>query len=294
MSALQAHLETGTTHVCRAWAVTRRDGRTFGFTDHDGDLEFDGIVFRADTGMTASALVQGTGLSVDNTEGMGVLSDGAITEADIRAGRFDGAEVRAWIVRWDDVTARRLRFRGHVGEIRRGAGAFHAELRGLTDRLNQPQGRVYQTGCGAVLGDAACRFDPDREGFAVTLDIAAVDGGTFTFEDPVARPEGWFERGRLRVLSGAADGLIGVVKTDVAKGGKRVLDLWEPLQAELRAGDRVRIEPGCDKRFETCRKRFDNAVNFQGFPYIPGDDWIATVPRGEGRDDGGSLFSWVR
>ena len=39
-----------------AWAVTRTDGEVLGFTDHDCRLSFDGMVFRADTGLTAQAL----------------------------------------------------------------------------------------------------------------------------------------------------------------------------------------------------------------------------------------------
>ena len=73
---------------------------------------------------------QSTGLSVDNTEALGALSDAAIREADIEAGRYDGAEVRAWLVNWADVSARQLQFRGSIGELRRAGGAFEAELRG--------------------------------------------------------------------------------------------------------------------------------------------------------------------
>ena len=52
-AALEAHLAEGLTTVCRCWAVTRRDGVTYGFTDHDMDLVFDGITFRA-TAMAVS------------------------------------------------------------------------------------------------------------------------------------------------------------------------------------------------------------------------------------------------
>ena len=65
---LLSHLATGTTTVCQCWSMTRSDGQTLGFTDHDRDLSFDGITFKAATGMTAKALQQCTGLSVDNTE----------------------------------------------------------------------------------------------------------------------------------------------------------------------------------------------------------------------------------
>ncbi|MFO1165791.1 MAG: DUF2163 domain-containing protein [Paracoccus sp. (in: a-proteobacteria)] len=53
-----------------------------GFTDHDRGLSFEGIEFRPDAGLSARAVVQGSGLSVDNTEAAGALSDSAITEID--------------------------------------------------------------------------------------------------------------------------------------------------------------------------------------------------------------------
>ena len=93
------HLKTGATTICRAWSVRRRDGVINGFTDHDRDLEFGGLTYRADTGMTAGALQQATGLSVDNTDAIGVLSDDALREDDIKAGRFDGAEVNDFAVK---------------------------------------------------------------------------------------------------------------------------------------------------------------------------------------------------
>ena len=56
--ALKAHLASGVTTICRAWAVTRRDGAMLGFTDHDTELSFEGVVFQPETGMTAAALAQ--------------------------------------------------------------------------------------------------------------------------------------------------------------------------------------------------------------------------------------------
>ena len=73
------HMQSGVTTVCRAWAITRRDGVTFGFTDHDLPLAFDGLSFKAETGLSAMALQQSTGLSVDNSEALGALSDAAVT-----------------------------------------------------------------------------------------------------------------------------------------------------------------------------------------------------------------------
>jgi uncharacterized phage protein (TIGR02218 family) len=284
--ALAAHLATGCTTVCRCWRIDRADGVRLGFTDHDRDLTFEGVVFRADTGMTARSLSQSTGLSVDNTEALGLLSDAAVTEDDIAAGRYDGAQVRSWLVNWARPGARELRFRGTLGEIVRGGGAFHAELRGLAEALNQPVGRAYQPGCDAVLGDASCRFDLTAPGFRVEADVAKVEGAVVSVQN-MGRPPGWFRHGRLEVLSGAAIGLSEMVREDGARGGLRHLDLWQALRADLAPGDRVRLTAGCDRQAVTCRGKFGNFLNFQGFPHIPGEDWLAAVPRLGAVNDGG-------
>lgn len=289
MTGLLEHLGTGVTTTCRAWALTRRDGVVMGFTDHDRLLAFEGIAFRPDTGLSALALQQTTGLSVDNTEALGALNDAAIREADIEAGRYDGAELRAWLVNWQDVAARRLLFRGSIGELRRAGGAFEAELRGLTDALNVPLGRVYQKACSAVLGDRDCRFDLDTPGYVSERPAEEVEENrVFRFAEMGGFAEDWFRHGVIRVLSGAAAGLIGLIKRDRTEGTGRVIELWHPLGAKVMPGDALRIEAGCDKRRGTCQFKFDNLVNFQGFPDIPGDDWTITDPSKAPRLDGGS------
>ena len=286
----QAHLGTGITSVCRCWAVVRRDGVVFGFTDHDRVLSFEGITFKAETGLTAKALQQTSGLAVDNTEALGALSDSAITEEDIAAGRFDGAEVRAWLVNWADLDQRLLQFHGTIGELQRSGGAFQAELRGLTEALNQPQGRIYQKPCTAVLGDKDCRFAFDVPGYVTELAIEVIEEARiFRFAEIGGFDARWFESGRFEVLSGAAAGLIGVVKNDRQTTDYREIELWEGLRAEIATGDMVRIEAGCDKREKTCRLKFQNLLNYRGFPDIPGEDWLMSYPTSGGVNTGGSL-----
>lgn len=291
IAALRAHLAGGATTVCRCWAVTRRDGARFGFTDHDRDLVFAGTTFRAASGMTASALQQGTGLAVDNSQAAGALSDGTLTEADLMAGLFDGATVEIWRVNWAAVSQRERLFRGVLGEIRRGDGAFEAELRGLAELLNRPSGMVYQRACTAVLGDARCAFDLDRPGYAAHVELdAQTDGEVFDLPDPGGFPDRWFAHGTLRVETGAAAGLGATIKSDRSRSGaRRRLTLWEPLRRAILPGDRVLLHAGCDKRAATCREKFDNFLNFRGFPHIPGEDWLTSYPAGSTPDDGGSM-----
>jgi len=289
-SEFAAHAESGLTTLCRCWAITRADGVQYGFTDHDMPLAFEGVTFKADSGLTAQALQQSTGLSVDNTEAIGALSDAAVREEDIEAGRFDGAEVRAWMVNWADVDVRWLQFRGSVGELRRSGGAFHAELRGLTEALNRPLGRVYQKPCTAVLRDQVCGFDLGTPGYFEERAVEqVVEAREFRWDGLNGFEPGWFARGRLEVTSGAAAGLWGLIKQDRFEDEVRVVELWQPLRGGVGPGDMVRLEAGCDKRLETCRLKFNNLVNFQGFPDIPGEDWVMAVPKKSGANTGGSL-----
>lgn len=282
MSGLLDHLAGGITTTCLCWALQRRDGVVMGFTDHDRDLAFEGVAFRAGTGLTARALQQMAGLAVDNSEAVGALSDAGLREEDLRAGRYDGAEVRLWMVNWQDVEARLLRFRGHLGEVVRAGGAFRAELRGLSEALNRTTGRVLQQGCDAALGDRRCGVD---------LSLP-VHGGRFLLQGLRERrililplegghEAGWFTQGICRIEDGAAAGLSGTVKRDSWEPGQRVVELWEELAILPAPGDAVRLSAGCDRRAETCRTKFSNFNNFRGFPHVPDEDWITASPRRE-------------
>ncbi|KJZ20324.1 DUF2163 domain-containing protein [Loktanella sp. S4079] len=289
-ASLLSHLSVGATHTCYCWALERTDGFTLGFTDHDQVIVFDGMTFKPENGLSARALASTSGLSVNNTEAVGVLSDSAITEADIDAGRYDGAQVRIWLVQWDDPEARQLRFQGSVGEITRANGGFQAELRGLTEALNQPQGRSYLKTCSAVLGDARCGVDLLDPAFSTTASVAAAtEGQSFVFEGISPFNARWFEGGQLIVETGAANGLRGVIKSDVTEGTRRIITLWEPIRAAIGTEDILRLVAGCDKRGITCREKFSNFINFQGFPDLPGDDWLVNIPRSSGANTGGSL-----
>lgn len=262
------------TTFARAWAVTRRDGMVLGFTDHDVMLEFDGISFRPNAGLKAGALAVGTGLSVDNSEVIGALMDDAITEGDLQAGRWDGAELRMWHVDWQNPGKRRLLFRGRLGEVASSDGAFRAELRGLSEALAGGHGRVYQRACSAVLGDAACGADLADAAFSVEAVVQACEGGrVFRFDAPEF-DSGWFEGGVLQLLDGAAAELRGIIRRDEVTAAGREVELWQGLGRCAAVGDRVRVIAGCDKRSETCRVKFGNFLNFRGFPHLPTEDWL--------------------
>jgi uncharacterized phage protein (TIGR02218 family) len=285
--ALAAHLATGTTTLCRCWRLTRRDGVVQGFTDHDVDLNFDGTDFRCASGFEGSEIEARFGLAVTGTEIHGALAADTLNETDLAAGRYDDAKVELFLVNWADVGQRLLLRVGHLGEVRREGAAFTAEVRGLAARLNEERGRIFSATCDADLGDARCGVDLQDAAFRGEGTVTAVEGASLMRVSGLdAFAADWFARGKLTFSSGANAGLSVEVKEHRVEAGEVRLSLWQQMPELLANGNSFVVTAGCDKRFETCRSKFGNAVNFRGFPHLPGNDFVVSyaVPGEPGHD----------
>ena len=289
MTDIIEHLKLGATTVCHAWSIKRTDGVEMGFTDHDRTLAFAGLTFEPDSGFSGLSVFQETGLSIDNTEALGVLRDDRISAADLHAGRYDGAEVTAYLVNWQDPSQFMVEFRGHIGEITTKGQQFQAEIRGQTETLNRNIGQVFQSPCAALLGDKKCQFNLNTPGYQFDVPITTVlDRHRLEFADFKTIEQGWFARGLVSVETGPAVGLRFGIKSDQIKDGARIITLWDEMPIMPDAGDRVRVIAGCDKQFKTCQAKFNNVVNFRGFPDIPSYDWVLVHPTHSNQKSGGS------
>ncbi|PLK27417.1 DUF2163 domain-containing protein [Novosphingobium sp. TH158] len=257
--------------VATFWRVARRDGVTLGFTTHDGDLWFDGVLHRAVPGMLPSAIRRSADLEPDSAEVEGALSHDSISTADLAAGRFDGARVAIGLVDWRSLE-RHVLYRGAIGQVVEEDGRFNADLVSRKAELQRdPVPRTSPTCraafCGPGCGLSAARFTHDARVVGCGLDtgIIALEGIAVT-QDLVAGALRWLDG----PLSGTGSEIAGV------SGNGVVLSL--PLDVVPPTGTRVRLREGCDRTLATCSSRFGNAVNFQGEPHLPGNDLIARYP----------------
>ncbi len=288
--ALQAHLDEGTTTLAWCWRITRADGVTFGFTDHDEPLTFDGTTFDPESGFAASEVRSGSDLAVDAQDAQGVLSSDRITETDILDGRWDNASVEVWRVNWRATGQRVLMRRGAIGQIRRGRLAFVAEVRSLAHVLGQTVGRTFQASCDAALGDARCGVNLEAPAFKGAGAVIAVQSDrSFTASGLGGFDAGWFTSGTVEWTSGANAGRIEEVLTHDSVSGAIVLTLLEAPVRALAVGGSFTVRAGCDKRIETCAAKFTNVANFRGFPHIPGQDAVLRYATKDGGHAGAVL-----
>ena len=121
---LAARLDSGAACLCHAWVLTRADGVTLGFTDHDRDLVVDGVTCRAATGWTAGAHETAAGFAPGLSAALGALDDAAVTAGDLEAGLYDGASVDGLQVDWSLPTLFVRLWTARIARIRREGEAF--------------------------------------------------------------------------------------------------------------------------------------------------------------------------
>lgn len=287
--ALKAHLAQDATTTCHAWRVTRRDGVAMGLTDHDHDLVFDGTTFLAADGFEASDWETFGGLAPSAGEVAGALTSTAIAEADVAAGKYDGARVEIFLVNWAE-PGQHLRLRvAEIGEVTRQQGFFRAELRGIAHKLDESRGRIYARRCDARFGDARCGKNSASTDYRASGTVGEADGDQMTALGIEDFPTGFFRYGRLMFTSGPNAGVTVDVESHRKSGGEVAIHFWLPMAAAPEPGDAFEITAGCDKTFETCRIKFDNQRNFRGFPHMPGADFSYSYADGETEHDGRPL-----
>lgn len=266
-TALKAHLAGSTLTICTLWKITRKDGTVFGFTDHDQNVPYSGTTYLAATGYTPSSIKTTAQLSVDNLEVQSMLDSVTITESDLQAGLWDYAQVLIQIVNYADLTMGSMILRqGWLGQVKTGRFNFIAELRGMMQPLQQTIGRVYSPACDAALGDTRCSVN--LANFTVTGNVTSVTNARQFIS--VARTEntGYFDGGLVTWTSGLNNAYRMEVKTFIT--GEFVLQQMMPNAIQV--GDTYSISAGCDKLRATCVAKFNNIVNFRGFPDLPGQD----------------------
>ncbi|KZL21115.1 hypothetical protein PsAD2_00399 [Pseudovibrio axinellae] len=290
-AGFEEHLSGACTTLCWCWQVTRRDGVTLGFTDHDRPIEFDGVTFEASSGFTGSDIEAGLGLAVDNMEVEGALSSDVIIEADIAAGLYDDAAIILYRVNWSDPAQRAVMQRGNIGEVSRGELAFSAEMRSLSHRLNQNTGRTFQYGCDAELGDERCGVNLLSASYFGAGSVAGVSGRVFVCAGLDGFDADLFSWGSVVWLSGANQGARVKVKVHkITSEGAAELSLWQAPARPIAPGDTFNVFAGCAHTFAACADKFDNALNYRGFPHMPGADFVtAYATQDEQTNDGSAI-----
>lgn len=281
---------TGCAALCVCRIVERKDGVTYYFTDNNEPVTFRGATFDPAGSFGSSTRRSEISMKEASTEAIGAISSDLITVEDLEARRFDGASVYEFLVDlrypWTAPIWSTLYF---VDQVTFDNEQWRAQLVGISSLISQKFGRVATKKCGARLGDAMCRVDLELyTHYSVEVDTVTTDRLVFqattatlgsTAPSGQTLTDDWFAQGFVSFLTGANAGLAFQVAGYVQSTREFTLYLKPPFP--ISAGDTFDVIAGCDRAIDGehgCGPKFNNVVNFQGFPHLPGTDKMLQTP----------------
>lgn len=145
-------------------------------------------------------------------------------------------------------------YTGYIDSPSYEAGVFSCTLKARFPNIEVPN-RSCQLFCNAEFGD------PDDCGMSKDIRVITIATGS---------NQGEIFYGDNDMNHHWDDGVITIGgESRMIRESTDKIYLAYPFIQDIYVGETATIERGCDKTQKTCRERFNNTINFSGFPSIP-------------------------
>jgi uncharacterized phage protein (TIGR02218 family) len=258
-----------------AFLFTLQGGLTLAYTNIDVTFAYAGVTYLANSilvdGLKYKAAV---GLEADQQQitvaarSTDSILGGAPFLQALRDGSFDGCEIVRYRVFFSDrlggtAIGAAMLFKGRLGNIDE-IGRSSAKLTVNSDLvlldIDMPR-NMYQPTCLHTLYDVGCTLH--KSDFQASGTVGAGSTASIIYW-PGADTN--FAQGTISFTSGVLTAVTATVGSAV---NGSLLNLINPLPSVPAAGDGFTVYFGCDHTLTTCQAKFNNLVNFRGFPYVP-------------------------
>ena len=232
------------------------------------------------TGYSATATMSPSAIDLE-----GFLGFAGVTRDAIASGIFDGARCYLFATNflapvedYEPIVA------SIMGKTTLEDDKYRVEEMALVDALNQSVGKTYSAACQKTFGGqeyAGCMIDLGP--LTVTGTLSAVTSSSIVRDAGRSEAADYFGLGTLQFTSGLNAGLKPMeIKRHEADG---TLEVSEPFHYPPAIGDAYSLIPGCRKRLEDCRDKWEpilltgkgNVDNFGGFSNIPTSSQYAEI-----------------
>lgn len=227
-----------------------------------------GAVYLTGSGYDFTGYESNTSMSPSAIDLAGILGAAGITAEVIISGVFDNARCYLFntdflnpVEDYEPIVASLL------GKVTEDDDQYRIEEMALIDALNQSTGKSYMASCQKVFGGqeyAGCK--KDLAPLTVTGTLTGVTDGAAFADIARTEPDDYFALGTIVFTSGLNAGLK-AMEIKSFSGGAIVT--FEPFQYQPAIGDAYTMIPGCRKSLAACRDKWNNVINFGGFPNMP-------------------------
>lgn len=262
-TSITSHLLGEAADLCVLWEFTRRDGAVYRYAALDADITVDGDAYIAGRGFDPAEVSRKLGTEVGGTEMFGFVSPVGVTQQDVAAGLWDGAEYRIYIaIHSNPLAGRGLIESGTLGNLSLDlvTESFRVEARDLRQALQQEVGTLITSECRFDLGGHGCWVD--LEPYTVTGTVLEAMSRLALLTDVTGDEDNYYQWGVIQWMTGRNAGATSIALSSSGASGAMTLMLAPGYHPD--AGDTFSVHAGCDKKSGTCRERFENFANFGG------------------------------
>ena len=260
--------------IANLMRIELKNGTTYGYTDYDSNLVVEGVTYVPAPGLQKVNMTLTANAEVSNQE----LSTAWVDAPDdeLKGGLFDSATIEvAWCAHKHPEYGRLVVFTGQLGEITWTEEGFKADIVSYMKNLELNLGNTFTANCRHALFSTAqvgqvgyCGVN--KTSFTFNGSVGTVGTPKWSFTTSLGQADGYFTNGMIKFTSGNNAGLSAMIK--VHSGG--VITLALPTAFTFAPGDTFEIVAGCDKTLDTCKNKFNNVLNFGGFPHITPDSQV--------------------
>lgn len=252
--------------------ITTKGGVIYGYTDSDAELTVDGVTYTPAPGLSRATLTATSNDTVSNQEiGSGWVD---APEQDLISGKLDNALVEIAFASWRNPSyGRMIVQRGNIGIIQWTADGFRADIQGHMRQLQRNLNYTTTANCRHQLFSqfssntiGACTLNAASYTYNGTVVAVSVDKLKFSVSG-LSQPAQYLQNGILTWTSGPNAGLKHEVKSHTV-GASTEIEFYLPSFTTIATGHQFSVTAGCNKTFATCKSKFNNAINFGGFPSI--------------------------
>lgn len=251
--------------------ITTKAGVKYGFTDCETTLTVDGQAYAPAPGLQRLRLTLTANAEVSNQEFGSAWLD--VPEADLKGGKFDNCTVEvAWASWAHPEYGKVVVFTGSLGDISWTDEGFKADVVSYMKNLELILGNTYTAQCPHQLFNTAttgkigsCGINPAA--YTFTGSVTSVITPKWKFGISTTKNDAYFSNGKITFTSGLNNGLSYIVKVHA----NNEVELFLPTNFIVSTSDTFTIYAGCDKTLATCKDKFNNVINFGGYPHIVSD-----------------------
>lgn len=250
-----------------------KNGTTLNYCNAGTNITFNGTTWlAAPAGLSRSRMNWTTGVEVDELD-IDFQADPTIVVAGTPLlaaavlGLFDNCRVtlqRLFMQDWNTPVDAVLLFQGLAAPAQVLRQSLQLTIKSDLDRLNvMIPPNVYQSSCVHSLYSSGCTVKMATYKVSGTASGVNANGGIVA---GLAQPDNWFQMGAIKFTSGLNVGMVRTIKTYT--GG--IVYPTKAFPYAIANGDAFIVTPGCDKlQTGDCLNKYNNVINFKGFPFIP-------------------------